>query len=344
MKPFKDLTYLGQVRRLRKLALSALEAYDVDVTECHLIFHGENTTFHVNVSDTVNDMLPDAYTPNRFLLRVHRPGYQNVASIASELAWLAALRADGIVVPEPMPTRDGMLFTEAAAPGVPTPRVCSLLRWMRGRFYARPHPHHFIALGRLMAQLHEHAAHWQPPSTFARRSWDWDGLFGDGAGFNLPESDVWALLPDVYAKPFRTVAEDARIAMDALGTGPDAFGLIHADLHLGNVLFADGEARPIDFDDCGYAHWVYDFAVVLAEYLDDDNWPAFRNALFDGYAEIRPLPEQQLTHLNTFMAARLVSLALWATDMAQINPKFGERLDRWYAWAHRSIGSTDRTD
>ena len=97
------------------------------------------------------------------------------------------------------------------------------------------------------------------------------------------------------------------------------------------------EARPIDFDDCGYAHWVYDFAVVMADYLDNDNWSAFYDALLDGYTQIRPLPERSLAHLNTFMAARLVSLALWATDMAQVNPRFGERLEGWYAWAKDGV-------
>ena len=50
-KPFEDLTYLGQVRRLRKLALSALDAYDIDVAQCKLIFHGENTTYRIDTAD-----------------------------------------------------------------------------------------------------------------------------------------------------------------------------------------------------------------------------------------------------------------------------------------------------
>lgn len=54
-----------------------------------------------------------------------------------------------------------------------------------------------------------------------------------------------------------------RAAMDMLGERSATFGLIHADLHLDNVLFAGGEARPIDFDDCGLGHWLYDIAVTL---------------------------------------------------------------------------------
>lgn len=45
---------------------------------------------------------------NPVILRVHRPGYHTQAEIESELAWIAALRAEGIVeTPEPLPCVDG---------------------------------------------------------------------------------------------------------------------------------------------------------------------------------------------------------------------------------------------
>ncbi|MDF1514472.1 MAG: hypothetical protein P1S60_11750, partial [Anaerolineae bacterium] len=65
--------------------------------------------------------------------------------------------------------------------------------------------------------------------------------------------------------------------------------------------------------------------------------PVFRDALLSGYAEIRPLPGYQLVHLDLFIAARLVSLMLWATDMAQINRGFIPKLDGWYRWASEGI-------
>ena len=55
---------------------------------------------------------------------------------------------------------------------------------------------------------------------------------------------------------------------------------------------------------------------------EDDLIPRIRDALLSGYAEVRPLPLEQLKHLDTFIAARLVSLMLWVTDMAQVNKSF----------------------
>jgi len=340
MKPFEELTYRGQVRRLRRLAQAALAGYGLGDGTLKLIGYGENTTFRVSAAGAAA-AAGDPFVANRYLLRIHRPGYQTTASIKSELAWLAALRHSGLVVPEPVPSTTGELLTEAAAPGVPEPRCCSLFRWMRGRKVREQfRPDHFYALGQLMAHLHAHAARWSLPPGFTRRRWDWEGLFGDDAGFNLAAAEVWALLPEPYAGRFRAVADRTRQVMDELGQGPDAFGLIHADLLLGdegNVLFAGGEARPIDFDDCGLGYWVYDLAASLAHWQRAKSWPHVRDALLAGYARVRPFPAGQLAHLDLFMAARHVSEILWATDIAQVNPGFRAELPAWRDWADSHI-------
>ena len=182
MKNFTDLTPRGQVRRLRVLAKNALRVYNLDNAEYHRLQHGENTTFRVDAPDYYPEKFTQGnlYHPGRFLLRVHRAGYQNETSIASELMWLAALRRERLPVPEPIPNQSGKLYTIASAPGVPGPRVCSLLRWINGRFYeSNPQPRHIAAVGRLMARLHTQSETWQPPAAFQRRSWDSEGLFGD---------------------------------------------------------------------------------------------------------------------------------------------------------------------
>ncbi len=345
MKPFKELTYLGQARRLRRLAQSALAEYGLADAQLKLISHyGENTTFRVNAPQAAADTLTnEQYVENNFLLRIHQPGRQSAESIASELAWLAALRREaGLVVPEPMPSLEGKLLVQAAAAGVPERRNCSLLRWMRGRF-CRQHFRlsHFGAVGRLMARLHNHAAQWEPPPGFVRRHWDWEGLFGDNAGFDLSASEVWALLPYPYHDPFAAVADQMREVMDQWDKGADDFGLIHADLGLGdeaNVLFCGGEARAIDFDDCGFGYWVYDLATALCHWQEAKTWPAIRDAVLQGCAQVRPLPESQLVQFDLFMAARHVSEILWAIDRAQVNSSFREELQGWTEWAAKHVG------
>ena len=100
-----------------------------------------------------------------------------------------------------------------------------------------------------------------------------------------------------------------------------------------NVLFYRGEARPIDFDDCGYGYWIYDLATPLAHWQTHPQWPVYRRALLDGYLGVRALPDEQLAHLDLFMAARHGSEMLWGIDQAQSKPSFRQELEGWLEWA-----------
>ena len=75
-----------------------------------------------------------------------------------------------------------------------------------------------------------------------------------------------------------------------LGSKPDAFGLIHADLHLENALFDGDAVRVIDFDDCGFGYWLYDLAVPLWDNRYRADYPAFRAALLEGTANAASCP------------------------------------------------------
>jgi Ser/Thr protein kinase RdoA (MazF antagonist) len=332
MKPFEELTHRGQVRRLRRLAQAALEQYGLGNARLTFVAYSENVVFCVDAPQE------SVHAGKRYSLRIHRSRHQTEASLDSELAWMAALRQEAsLPVPEPQPAPDGRLRVRVSVPGISGPRNCSLLSWVRGRrIISGVRPAHFVAIGELIAHLHEHASHWQPPAEFTRRHWDWEGLFGDRAGLDHPASEVWALVPDRYRAPFEAVAGLARQVIDRLGRDPRAYGLIHADLSLGeegNVLFHQGQARPIDFDDCGFGYWVYDLAVPLAHWQTAAQWAVYRQALLDGYVRVRPLSQAQLTHLELFMAARHVSEILWGIDQAQHNAHFRQQLDGWLEWS-----------
>jgi Ser/Thr protein kinase RdoA (MazF antagonist) len=317
-----------RVARMRRLAVRALDAYPLADRELRFIADEENTTFRVDA--TARD------GRDRFLLRVHRPARHGrnidaAAAIASELDWLTALRAGSdLLVPAPLRTIDGKLTTVAASPDVPEPRVCSVLRWMDGRIHsAAPRPVHLHRLGSVMARLHNHAGQWRVPPGFVRIRWDWETFFGDTMVYGgINAADVWDLLPDDLRRRFARVASGMKRVMTNLGEGTDNFGLIHADLHLGNALFWRDEVRVIDFDDCGFGYWLYDIAVSLWELRHRNDYEDFRSALIDGYTRHRPLPPGGLAHLDDFIAAREVAFGLWFTGTAQVNSVFHAELDQ----------------
>ena len=144
----------------------------------------------------------------------------------------------------------------------------------------------------------------------------------------LSASEIWAIVPE---DPYRGVLEEAASSlqpvMDELGTGAEAWGLIHADLHLENVVFANGQARPIDFDDCGFGYWLYDIAVALWELRLHDHWSALYQAFLDGYAQHRPVPHDQLLYLDAFIAAREATIGLAMAAMTHDVPEYRVYLD-----------------
>ncbi len=313
MKRFQDLTPGGQFRRLRRLAQTALEAFDVQVSSLSPLQHWLNTTFRVETSQGA-----------RYALRIHRPGFQAQSMVRSELLWLTAIcQETDLHVPEPLLTRDWRLLTTVSMPGVPEPRHCVLFHWVTGSFrHTRLSATALERVGAFMARLHLHAASFKPPAGFVRLRWDHAGLMGEALGVDPQKSR--AALTEHQRQTIDDTAGRVREAMDALGEGPEVFGLIHADLHQGNYLFHKGQVRAIDFDTSGWGHYVYDVAVTFSTLQTWKTYPALRAAFLKGYRQVRQLSLDQEAHLDTFIAARLLAHTLWLAGHLD-EPMFQER-------------------
>ena len=154
-------------------------------------------------------------------------------------------------------------------------------------------------------------------------------------------------MPRQYHAAFDVVSQRARTVMHAWGQGPDVYGLIHADLGVdANRLFwgSPPEARAIDFDDSGFGYWMYDLAVSLEHCRDDAAYPEFRDALLEGYAGVRSLPDSHLEQLDLFMAAFYVYVSLWCAAMTRLYPRhrgeLRQRLERAAGLAEDYVAST----
>ena len=95
------------------------------------------------------------------------------------------------------------------------------------------------------------------------------------------------------------------------GEGRDAFGLIHGDLHQSNYLFHNGRAGAIDFDDCGFGHWLYDLGITLYCLQDHPDFDLLREAFLKGYRRSHLLSMEHEALLGTFMALRTLQDMLW---------------------------------
>jgi Ser/Thr protein kinase RdoA (MazF antagonist) len=315
-RPYHTLTYRGQVGRMRVLSRVALPRFGIDAnTPLRFLDHGENTTFRVEDADG-----------RSYVLRIHRTNYQSPANIRSEMAWLEALAKDtDLVVPRPRAGVDGAYVQRVADPGVPEERSCVLLHWLHGRFAGgRCGQLYFERLGTLMAGLHRHAHTWKRPREFERNPWDEEALLGPAA--------LWGSAMDAPGlKPAqRRLLERGRTKafaeVTALGKAPDRYGLIHADLHHGNVLMNDGRMCAIDFDDCGEGWFLYDMLVAGGALLLEK--PSSRRRFhwfLRAYREIMPVEDESLIHMEAFLVARRLSILGWLASRSD-NPQLAARV------------------
>ena len=146
---------MGKLRRKRRVVLKALDGFGVKNAEMRLMVDDGNTTYRVKTSD-IGSVDSSLFVTDCFALRLHWPGYQEKESINSELEWIAALHREGLPVPEPIRSVDGDLLVEVEVAGVPEPRQCSLLRWVKGRMVEKNvRPEHIREIGRLIGRFHE---------------------------------------------------------------------------------------------------------------------------------------------------------------------------------------------
>ena len=95
-------------------------------------------------------------------------------------------------------------------------------------------------------------------------------------------------------------------AVKSLSIDNDEYGIIHGDLHPGNMHFQENQVTFFDFDHCGYGWRAYDLS--LFHYAPD----ALQKAFFQGYESLRPLTEGERDCLPIFAKLR----RLWdAGDM-----------------------------
>ena len=219
-------------------ARRALAAFPLVPNELELVSLAENATFRVS-TDTGD-----------VVLRLHRPGYHSLAELESERMWIRALLGAGVAVPQPLRTRDGDEFVEVVIDGLAQRRYVGVSSWTEGEILASVLRHrntvgdleHFYGqLGGIAAAMHAQSARWRLPARFTRHALDADGLVG--------AAPFWGRFWEhpMLSRAERALFESTRDALYAAlvryGRDPATYGVIHADLHTGNVLLDGWQVR-----------------------------------------------------------------------------------------------------
>jgi len=305
----------------QRAAEQALNNWAIKVANLDLASRSENVVYKVTNQSGEN-----------FALRIHRPGYNRLEELESEVIWAEALRNAGVYVPTHIETKENLFYALVELGDKKTPHQVCLIEWLEGESLenlvrkARKETieDSFFKLGELMAQVHNQTSNWTPPSSFTRRSWDADGLMGSEPLWGK----FWetAELSNEQRKMLKSAQSHIHHQLIELGQTKDNFGLIHADLHARNVLVQGDKLQIIDFDDCGYSWHGYEIAVAETDALSSldpkvVNIQEIRNALIEGYRSARPLNSQIEKELNTLTMVRTLILLGWANDRRELMGK-----------------------
>jgi Ser/Thr protein kinase RdoA (MazF antagonist) len=278
------------------------------------------TVMLLNLSENATFGLSDPIARRELVLRVHRVGYSSSQQIGSELAWIQALRASGTVdTAAPQPGTDGELVQTLASPAGRASRHAVAFQRLPGTEpdAGRDAPRWFERLGELTARMHQHARGWTLPPGFCRRRWDLDGLVGAGAHWG-----PWRAAIGLDAQGNAVLQQALGLISERLerfGTGPARFGLIHADLRLANLLVDHAHLRIIDFDDCGFSWFLYDFATAVSFIEEQPIVSALLRAWLTGYSKVAPLSVEEQAEIPTFVILRRIGLSAWLASHNEVS-------------------------
>ena len=305
--------------RLHRLANESLPLWPLETgARARLVNVSENATYVVEQPSGA-----------KAVLRVHREGYHSKQAIFWELAWMRALRTEGgVFAPLPIAGRDGAEIQTAAVEGLARPRHMVLFEFVEGvepdesQDLREP----FRRLGEICARTHLHSISWPRGEGFERLIWDEAHIFHP----HIIWGD-WRVSPGVGRSEREVLEYQERVLRRRLknhGKGREAFGLIHADMRLANLLIPtddseyDNAPRLIDFDDCGLGWYLYDFAAGISFIEDHPDVPDLLSCWLQGYESLRPLRQEDKDEMRSFIMLRRMALLAWIgshmeTDLAQ---------------------------
>jgi len=292
---------------LRHGVASLLDEWELSAsTQLTLISISENATFRAD----------DPQRAKPVVIRVHRPGYHDLEEIESELAWISSLREQSVVLTaQPLPIRDGRWIAGFDHKG--ERRYVVAFEFMPGR---EPDESgdlegDFQRLGAITAALHQHSRQWLRPPVFTRKTWDFDSMLGE-----RPLWGSWRCALGLTADGEAILGRCAQLLnrqLSEYGKSSDRFGLIHADLRLANLLVDGDQLAVIDFDDCGFSWYLYDFAAAISYIETSPRLQSLQASWVDGYRSVLPLSLDDENALPMFIMLRRLLLTAWIASHSE---------------------------
>ncbi len=177
--------------------------------------------------------------------------------------------------------------------------------------------------GRAVGKLHLLTKTFSPKNM--RQHWYEEDLIGIGRR-NLNEEDMFVI----------DKTEELIEKLKKLPRGINEYGLIHTDLHFGNIYYDGEDFTFFDFDDSSYKHFISDIAIIifyqfgLSSANDEEREKrtyVFLQDFCKGYLEVNDLDYSWFDHLNDFLKLRelILYMVLFGAGEEIINSPWGQK-------------------
>lgn len=267
--------------RARNVALTALQQYDIEWTGIKFIQLSDTITFKIETNS------------ESYLLRIHSDRL-NKEEIHSEIIFLNEIRSvHGLIVPVGVASRnEGYVLECETEEGYQKPYV-TLMKWVEGeKLMEKLSDTRVYNKGVLMGRLHKASTNFKEPANFVRPHWGIDSFRQDVCKLEryyprFLSRKAWGQYQSAIAK--------INHQLETMPRSDLTYGVIHADLHSGNVVFNNDYPYPIDFGRSGYGYFLYDIAGALLELP-----PKHRKLFIQGYESIMSMDEHYVRKLECF--------------------------------------------
>ncbi len=216
---------------------------------------------------------------------------------------------------------EGRFVVDADSVLVTGRRPISLFTWVSGQpMRERVSLDVMEAIGRMMAEVHDHASHWRPEVEVPR------GVVADRVVYFLDDT-LLAAHESSYGNLFREAIDRAQRVIDTLWSHPPhAPHLLHGDFGPHNIMRYRSKLTAIDFQDLQFGFDVQDVGVTVSDLRRRFADPTLVDALRRGYGSVRAWPAGDEQLMRALSAARSLNMLNLGLNLRR--SRFGEFFDR----------------
>ena len=312
-------------RRFRDEVLPELSfRFDLDASTLEVVQDHRNLVYEGSsvLGKVVLKTIPSAESHHNLLL--------------GDLDWITHLHSNGVRVPRPLTSRDGHLVETVVAGGRSFSACC--YQRIKGPLWQQVHNRSDLigAVGQLAGKMHAVSAGYVP---------GWEGAIRP----TWTDSPWFASLSDAIHPSMPAVIERCLELREALSNLPTSdYGIVHNDLHGGNIIISPDGPVAIDFECSAYSWLVSEIASALFFWLwkTPESQPhelahraaTFLQAFMQGYTKEHSLGAGWFEAVPLFLKARELSM-LASSPLAAEDFETHGKHDRAFSWMKGNIES-----